>query len=379
MRPGWWKKLGVISSLLLLFAAGGCSSKAYTPARSDVKQQAAERGIRVASIAEERRRFKEVLDRQEKRLQALIQSRVQRLAYHDQYRLGAGDKLDVQVFDVPELQVSVRVRQNGSVSLPLIGSLHVAGLTEGEIVERLNSQLEEYVIQPQASVFVSEYESKKISIVGAVDAPGSFALRKGNPTLLELLGQAGGLKEKADNYVQFIPSEFVQDVADSPRARYAFNQALPRSSTSQSIELPLSRVFGSDGNAPLAFPLLPGDVLIVPTAGKVQVDGEVKDVGAYDVSRGMSLMGALAAAGGITYGANVHEVELVRETGEGRKVHYVLDLTRVVSGDEDDVLLKSGDVVRVPTDTQRRMAQDTFDAISKLMNIGLGGTFSVLP
>lgn len=382
MKPGRLNKTILISSILgMLFLATGCSSKAYTPTRSSVKEQARERGIHVPSIQEERRRFHEVLHRQEKRLSALMESRVKRLGYLDQYRIGAGDKVEVKVFDVPELNLAVRVRPTGSISLPLIGQLQVTGMTESDLVTALNDRLSQYVIEPQTSVFVQEYQSKKMSIVGAVDNPGSYSLRKGNATLLELLGEAGGVKEKADNYVQFIPAEFisVENQVASARARYSFNQAVPAASETQSIEVPLSRILGTDGNAPLSFPLLPGDVLIVPDAGKVQVDGEVKDVGAFDVSRGMSLMGALAAAGGITYGANVHQVELVREVGEGKKVHYVMDLTRVVSGDEDDVLLKSGDVVRVPTDPNRRMAQDTFEAISKLMNIGLGGTFSVLP
>lgn len=338
--------------------------------------------MRVQTIAEERRRFKSVAKQNEKRLEALISSRLARQDSDDRYRIGPGDRMDINVFDVPELDVAVRVEQSGEISLPLIGDVRAAGLTEQELVIALNQQLNQFVIDPQTSVFVSEYGSKKISIVGAVHQPGSFALKKGGTTLQELVGEAGGVKEKADNFVQFLPAEFTRmSEVDAPdgRARFSFASGIDTASSQSSIKLPLARILGTDGRLPLNIPLLPGDMLLIPAAGTVQVDGEVKEVGAFDISRNLTLLGAIAAAGGITYGANIHEIELIREIGEGQKLHYVVDMTRLVSGDEDDLLLQSGDIVRVPSDSGRRMAQDTFEGISKLINVGLGGSFNMLP
>jgi len=102
----------------------------------------------------------------------------------------------VNVFDVPELNVTVRIRDSGFASLPLVGAVKAAGLTESEFQEELQERLVHYVKEPEISVFVSNYGSQEVAVLGAVKEPGSYALRKGSNTLLELISEAGGLSEK---------------------------------------------------------------------------------------------------------------------------------------------------------------------------------------
>jgi polysaccharide export outer membrane protein len=129
---------------------------------------------------------------------------------------------------------------------------------------------------------------------------------------------------------------------------------------------------------PIEVPIRAGDMLVVPEAGTVTVEGEVQKGGSFDLGRKSTLLGALAAAGGITYGANVGEVEVVRDLGSDEKVHLILDLTQVISGETRDLKLRNGDVVRVPSDSGRRLRQDTFEAIGKVINVGVGGTVNVV-
>ncbi|MCB0340326.1 MAG: hypothetical protein KDD53_12015, partial [Bdellovibrionales bacterium] len=104
---------------------------------------------------------------------------------------------------------------------------------------------------------------------------------------------------------------------------------------------------------------------------------EVYKRGSYELGRNMSLLGALAAAGGITYGAKVDEVEIVRELDDGRRARLLVDLSLIAQGEQDDVRLRDGDIVIVPSDRGRRMTQDTFDGISRVINVGVGSSYNI--
>jgi protein involved in polysaccharide export with SLBB domain len=103
------------------------------------------------------------------------------------YRVGRQDLLEIKVFDVDELNQTVRVADDGSITMPLLGRLVVAGKTKTELQDLIARLLEErYVRNPQVTVFVKEYESKKVAVTGAVKKPGSYEML-GTKTLLEML------------------------------------------------------------------------------------------------------------------------------------------------------------------------------------------------
>ena len=108
------------------------------------------------------------------------------------YRIGVDDLLDVQVFGVDQLSRSVRVNSRGSVSLPLIGIVEVAGLTAQETESAITRRLaEKYLQDPQVSVFIKEYTTQRVTVEGAVNRPGIYPV-KGQTTLLTSLALAGG-------------------------------------------------------------------------------------------------------------------------------------------------------------------------------------------
>src|SRR5262247_1430941 len=109
------------------------------------------------------------------------------------YRIGRQDLLQLSVFDLKELNQTVRVADDGSITVPLLGRLQVAGLTKGELEGLIARLLEErFVRDPQVTIFVKEYESKKVAVSGAVKKPGTYEML-GEKTLLEMISQAGGL------------------------------------------------------------------------------------------------------------------------------------------------------------------------------------------
>jgi polysaccharide export outer membrane protein len=115
-----------------------------------------------------------------------------------EYRIGAQDLLEISVFQVPDLNRTVRVNTAGQISLPLIGDLQAGGRTVQEVEKDIAAKLEEGFLQnPQVSVFVKEFTSQRVTVEGAVREPGIFPL-SGRTTLLQALAMAKGLDPLAN-------------------------------------------------------------------------------------------------------------------------------------------------------------------------------------
>lgn len=368
--------------IIAMLSCTGCAQRRYTQARSEVLADANRKGISSASITSEREQFLAFEQRQQERIKALLSKRTKSAGQNSNYKIGPGDEIEISVFDVPELDKTVRVRQSGLMSLPLIGAVQAGGLTESELKRSLTERLRRFVHAPEVMVFISTFGSQKVAVLGAVAQPGTYPLKKGSNSILEVIGEAGGLTKAAGSYLTLVPGDVSgldRSGVPEDRARLALASMTNADLRDSAIEVPIQQVYGTGGGIPLEIPIHPGDMIVVPDAGKVTVEGEVERRGSYELGSRSTLLGALAAAGGITYGANVDEVEVIRDFGDEGQIHLVLDLEKVARGEMRDVSLKDGDIVRVPSHTGRRLSQDTFDGISRLINFGIGGSFSVAP
>jgi polysaccharide export outer membrane protein len=245
--------------------------------------------------------------------------------------VGAEDLLEISVFEIPELNRTVRVSEGGTISLPLLGEMQVRGLSVMELEARLREELaKKYVKDPQVSVFVREYGSKKVSVIGAVGKPGVYEML-GPRTLLQVLSQAGGLTEDAGAELYVI-----RDGAGAEGERRA---------------IPVADLLASRDPA-LNVDVRPGDIISVPIDRQVYVyvDGAVKTPGRIEqlASRPITLLQAIAKAGGTTERANLKEVQILRQNGEGAQTVVEVSLKRIRQGKEPDPLLKDGDIVVVP-------------------------------
>ena len=114
------------------------------------------------------------------------------------YRIGSEDLLEVQVFGVDQLARTVRVNTFGNISLPLIGTIAVGGLTAQEAERLITTKLgENYLQDPQVGVFIKEFTNQRVTVEGAVQRPGIYPLR-GQTTLLRALALAGGQGAMSD-------------------------------------------------------------------------------------------------------------------------------------------------------------------------------------
>jgi polysaccharide export outer membrane protein len=122
-------------------------------------------------------------------------------ATNGSYRIGPLDVLDITVFQVPELTKSVQVGDNGIINLPLIGEINVGGKTPNEVERDLTAKLgAKYLQNPQVSVYVKEYNSQNVTVSGAVNKPGVYAI-KGKTSLMQAIAMAGDLNPNSDSRI----------------------------------------------------------------------------------------------------------------------------------------------------------------------------------
>lgn len=116
---------------------------------------------------------------------------------NDEYRLGPGDKLRVEVYREAQLSQSLQVRPDGKITLPLVGDVAAAGKTPLELRDQLATSLKEYVTNPVVTVIVQEATAAQVYVIGEVASPGTLVMQ-GPMTVLQALAQVGGLREFAD-------------------------------------------------------------------------------------------------------------------------------------------------------------------------------------
>ena len=249
-----------------------------------------------------------------------------------EYKIGPKDLLEIKVFELPELNQVVRVSEDGSITIPLVGSVMVEGITKDELERKLAELLEErYLKNARVSVFIKEYQSKRVAVIGAVENPGMYELI-GRLTLLQMISRAGGFTEKASNEL-FVLREGNNGIGAT-------------------ICIDLEDLL-VNGNQKLNIPLKANDVINVPVDKiiHVYVWGEVTRPGALEVkmSKKITLLQAIAQAGGLTDGASKGGVVIKRKdkkTGKERKIK--VNLKDIIKGKKPDIELLEGDVVYVP-------------------------------
>lgn len=241
-------------------------------------------------------------------------------------QIGPGDLLDINVYDVPELILKMRVDDNGNVALPLVGTEHWAGLTPLQAQDLLKKKLVEggFVKTPEATILVDEYATQGISVGGEVNQPGIYPLL-GPHRLNDAISAAGGLTPRAGHTVTIEH----RDDPENPMV----------------LELPNSRNLSSANIF-----LRPGDSVVVAKAGVVYVVGDVVHPGAFLMENNtrLTILQAIAMSQGPTKTALLTQARIVRKTPQGvQEVPVALD--KIMKGRMPDRLLEADDIVFLPS------------------------------
>jgi polysaccharide export outer membrane protein len=252
------------------------------------------------------------------------------------YQIEAQDELKIEVWEKPDYARTVIVRADGTVTLPLIGEVLVAGTTPAKLEEELARKFSLYDRQiTQVSVGVSAYNSKAVFVLGEVATPGKYA-RWPMPTIWDLIREAGGPTE--DAYLGG-----VQVIRKGAKAGERNIQTVD-----------LNQIWGRGVPSDLP-PLLPDDTVIVPKKvveqtwpNVIYVLGAVKTPGVYQKEAAVDLVGAILLAGGPTNRANLEEVTIVRRAATSSQT-IEINVNHYLKNGEDtsNPVLVAGDTITV--------------------------------
>lgn len=249
-----------------------------------------------------------------------------------EYRIGAKDELEISAVGVKELnKVKVRVSEDGKISVPLVGEIEVEGLTRSEVEKKIAGILQEKYVQiAQVTIYITEFASKKVSVLGAVKNPASYPLR-GRMRVMHIISEAGGLLPTAGDQIIII-----RELEDG---------------TSTSIKIPIYDLF-VQGDTSLNIPLEPNDVINIPEDKivLVYVFGQVTKPGALQVKRSSipTLLQAIAMAGGFSDRAKKSGIIIKWTDRDGKEHQRKVNVKDILKKKIKDIQLKENDIVYIP-------------------------------
>jgi len=256
-------------------------------------------------------------------------------------RIGAGDLLDITVFGVPDLSQKSRVTSSGDVYLPLVGYVHLDGLTIPEAQAAIEQRLIEgkYVNEPHVTIFVAEYATG-VSVMGEVTRPGVYPIF-GSRRLFDVISAAGGLTDKAGRVVTITHRDKPQE--------------------------PQSVTFDPDPakNSASNVEIVQGDTVVVTKAGVIYVVGEVQQPSGFlmEASQNFTVLKALALAHGPARYAKLDDSKLIRKNPDGSLKEIPVALRKILDGKQKDVPLMADDILFVPASGGKRAMETTLNSI----------------
>lgn len=260
-----------------------------------------------------------------------------------EYVLGPEDLLDIDVFQVDELKKTVRVNSKGYIKLPLVGQVKASGLTVSELEGILEKKLESFIQDPEISVFIKEFRSQRITLLGAVRKQQVYTVT-GQHYLLDIISRADGLAEDAGEicYVQREKETIIIDM----------------------------RGLLHEGNTQLNIPVFGGDVVFIPRGGTIFVSGAVEGPGSFPVKGKVTLTQAVAMARDLKDYAAKGEIRIYRDIGKGERQIIEVDYDEILEGRYSDVMLQDKDIIIVPTSGPKRVFWGMVKSLRWVVNLG---------
>jgi len=239
-----------------------------------------------------------------------------------EYILGPEDTIKISVFQHAELTMNTTVSSTGKISYYLIDDIQAAGMTQFQLRDKVRKELTQYIKNPKVVIRIIEYRSHKIFVLGQIKTPGVFRMRN-NYSLLEAISLAGGITSNA-----YLGGAYV--VRDGQALLVNFVDMIEKGDTREDI------------------PLQAGDVVYIPDSRnrQVYVLGEVNKQSALPIRGQLSLLGAIAQAGGFTQDAQMGKIFILRGN-LSRPEFLQVDASNLKN--YVDIPLKQGDIIYVAT------------------------------
>src|SRR6267154_4768908 len=257
--------------------------------------------------------------------------------------IGAGDLLEVSLYGMPDFKTDVRVSSGGEISLPMLGTVSVRGLSVEQAATLIERNLSQKGIfnDPHITVFVKEYATQGISVLGEVQKPGIYPLL-GERNLYDAISAAGGTTPKAGRFVM----------------------VTRRNDPRHPLQVPLLSGADSMKNN---VTVEPGDTIVVSKAGVVYVVGDVHQPGGFVMENGndITVLKAIALAQGTNPNAKLDGARVIRKTAEGPQ-DVPLSLMKIMAAQAPDLQLQADDVVFVPSSAAKGATKRGVEAILQM-------------
>jgi polysaccharide biosynthesis/export protein len=261
----------------------------------------------------------------------------------EEYILNPEDVISISVWNRPDLSRTGAIRGGGEITFPPLGDVRAAGVSAASLGRTIEEQLTEILRTPtQVTVEVVAYNSRRVTVSGAVTSPGRFSFET-IPSIVDVLGAAGGLGAGADlSRVQVFRREGERQSA-------------------QTVDLTSALQSGDFSALPA---LAPGDVVYVPTVAgpggtespnSVYISGDVARPGAYGIGSGLDLLKVVSLAGGTLPTADLGGVQIVGKDAAGKSFVVLVDLQRYLDRGDANFVVQPGDAVRVPSRTHAKL------------------------
>lgn len=255
--------------------------------------------------------------------------------------IGAGDLMEMSVFDTPELSGKLRVSNSGDIILPLVGSLHVAGLKAEEAQNLIRQKLIAggFLKDPQVTVFIAEYATQNVSVLGEVKNPGIYPAF-GSHHLLDYISLAQGLTPLASTRVTIAHA----GNPDEPHLVKMTTGMTPKPENNPEI--------------------LPGDTIYVERTGVIYVIGDVAHPGGFpmDHDEQLTILQAVALAQGTNPTAAKGSVKLIRTSSAGRQ-ELPINLKKILTAKATDLAMQDNDILFVPSSAAKNAMKDIENAL----------------
>jgi polysaccharide export outer membrane protein len=250
--------------------------------------------------------------------------------------------LDVRVARAPELsREAVRVDQGGNIRMPMLDvDIPAACQTEGELSQTIAKLYRKYKNDPHVDVFVKEFQSQPVAVIGAVHGAAQFKMQR-QVKLLEIISLAGGPTDSAGQTVQIVHA------GGGPICKQSGDSGTDSSDSSAFVTY---KLLDTLHGLPEANPFVqPGDIVSVPLADQVFVLGNVLKPSAIPMKEPLTVSHAIAIAGGTAPSTKKDKIRILRQLpGSTQKKEIFVDLTAIEKNKAEDVVLLPNDVVDVP-------------------------------
>lgn len=281
------------------------------------------------------------------------------------YKIGPDDLLEIHVFQVSDLNTIARVSATGHIKMALIDKIEAAGLTVAEVESLICKKLEKFLKEPAVTVFIKEYRSQQIAVLGSVKSPGVYYVT-GQRYLLDLLSMAGGLSQDAGDVCIIQKTGSGKNIGGESEPADEGNI--------EQIVIDLNALL-VNGRIDLNLPLASGDVIHVPEAGIFFVDGAVNSPGSFKLKKKMTLAQALSMAKGLSYHAVRSDIKIYRESNKGERDVLTIDYDDILNMKIPDIELKDKDIIIVSGSGFKRF----IGGLAGYFNFGYFGFSGVRP